>query len=173
MLIRLAMRLILFSVVIAFLVFSCASEKLKETNRHSDYHSVGIDPSTLPQQSKVYLPIYSDIYYMDAHHTFSLTATLSIRNVSLNDSIYVLSVDYYNSGGKKVRTFNESTLLIKPMESIEFVVENKDDSGGVGANFVIKWGSKTGARPPYIQGIMIGTSGQQGISFTTEAIEIQ
>jgi Protein of unknown function (DUF3124). len=167
------MRLALFSVVIFFAVFSCNSEKLKETNRHSDFHAVTIDPSILAQQKKVYVPIYSDIYYMDAHHTFSLTATLSIRNVSLNDSIYIFSVDYYNSGGKKLRTYTESTLLVKPMESIEFVVENRDDTGGVGANFVVGWGAKPASHPPYIQGIMIGTSGQQGISFTTEGIDIQ
>lgn len=167
------MKALFLPVLISFLLFSCASEKLKETKRHSDFHVANIDRSVLELQKKVYVPIYSDIYYVDSHHTFSLTATLSIRNTSFRDSVYIFSVDYYNSLGKKIRQFNESTLLIKPMESVEFVVENKDDTGGVGANFVVDWGAKKRSPPPFIQGVMIGTTGQQGISFTTEGIEIQ
>lgn len=167
------MKSLFLPFLILIVLFSCTNEKLKETKRHSDFHVSNIDRSVLELQKKVYVPIYSDIYYVDSHHTFSLTATLSIRNTSFNDSIYVFSIDYYSSSGKKVRQFNESTLLIKPMESVEFVVENKDNTGGVGANFVVDWGARKGSQPPYIQGIMIGTTGQQGISFTTEGIEIQ
>ena len=167
------MKALFLPALILFVLVSCTSEKLKETRRHSEFHVANIDRSVLGLQKKVYVPIYSDIYYVDSKHTFSLTATLSIRNTSFKDSIYVFSIDYYNSTGQKVRRYNESTLLLKPMESIEFVVENKDDTGGVGANFVVEWGAKTGAQPPLCQGIMIGTTGQQGISFTSEGIVIQ
>jgi hypothetical protein len=157
---------------LAFLV-ACTRSEPKETKHHSEYHFTTVDKSKLGQQEQVYVPIYSDIYYVDSKHTFSLTATLSIRNTSFKDSIYVFSIDYYNSAGQKVRRYNESTLLLKPMESVEFVVENKDDTGGVGANFVVEWGARQGAQKPYFQGVMIGTTGQQGISFTTEGIVIQ
>lgn len=167
------MKSIFRAILILIAFSSCTGEKLKETSRHSDFHVANVDRSVLVVQKKVYVPIYSDIYYVDSHHTFSLTATLSIRNTSFNDSIYVFSIDYYNSTGKKVRRYNEATLLVKPMESVEFVVENKDDTGGVGANFVVDWGAKSGAQGPFIQGIMIGTTGQQGISFTTEGIEMR
>lgn len=167
------MKSLFLPVLILFVLFSCTSEKLKETKRHSDFHVANIDRSVLELQKKVYVPIYSDIYYVDSHHTFSLTATLSIRNTSFNDSIYIFSIDYYNSAGKMVRRFSEATLMVKPMESVEFVVENKDDTGGVGANFVVDWGAKKDSQSPFIQGVMIGTTGQQGISFTTEGIEIK
>ena len=167
------MKPILYSLFILLLVVSCSKSKAPETKHHSNYHFAKIDKSAFENTELVYIPIYSDIYFVDAHHTFSLTATLSIRNTSFKDSIYVFSIDYYNSGGQKVRRYNVSTLLVKPMESIEFVVENKDDTGGVGANFVVEWAAKTGSQRPYFQGIMIGTTGQQGISFTTEGIVIQ
>lgn len=167
------MKAILCFVFLEGLLAACSPTKAPETKHHSDYHFTSVDRSALEQQEMVYIPIYSDIYYVDSKHTFSLTATLSIRNTSFKDSIYVFSIDYYNSGGQKVRRYNESTLLIKPMESVEFVVENKDDTGGVGANFVVEWGAKPGAQKPYFQGVMIGTTGQQGISFTTEGIVIQ
>lgn len=167
------MKQILYSVFILLAVVSCSKSKAPETNHHSDFHFAKIEKSAFEKTEQVYIPIYSDIYYLDSKHTFSLTATLSIRNTSFKDSIYVFSIDYYNSGGQKVRRYNESTLLVKPMESVEFVVENKDDTGGVGANFVVEWGAKAGSQRPYFQGIMIGTTGQQGISFTTEGIVIQ
>lgn len=167
------MRFIIFSVLVVSLLTSCTNEKARESNRRPEYHVANVDRGTLEIQKKVYVPVYSDIYYRDSNHTFSLTATLSIRNTSFNDSIYLFAVDYYNSQGNKIQRYNESVLMIKPMESIEFVVEDKDNAGGVGANFVVEWGSGKGSQSPFIQGIMIGTTGQQGISFTTEGIEIQ
>ncbi|MFA5327277.1 MAG: DUF3124 domain-containing protein [Prolixibacteraceae bacterium] len=167
------MKPILFSAFIAIFVFACSPSKIPETTHHSNYHYKNVEKSAFEQTELVYIPIYSDIYFVDSRHTFSLTATLSIRNTSFKDSVYVFSIDYYNSGGEKVRRYNDSVLLVKPMESVEFVVEDKDDTGGVGANFVVEWGAKTGAQSPYFQGIMIGTTGQQGISFTTEGIVIR
>jgi len=167
------MKSILYSVFILLVVVSCSKSKVPETKHHSNYHFEAIDKSAFEKTEKVYIPIYSDIYYLDSKHTFSLTATLSIRNTSFKDSIYVFTIDYYNSAGEMVRRYNETTLLVKPMESVEFVVENKDDTGGVGANFVVEWAAKPGAQRPYFQGIMIGTTGQQGISFTSEGIVIQ
>ena len=167
------MKPIFYAAFILLVVVSCSKSKVPETKHHSSYHFETVDKSDFEQTELVYIPIYSDIYYLDSKHTFSLTATLSIRNTSFKDSIYVFTIDYYNSGGQKVRRYNESTLLVKPMESVEFVVENKDDTGGVGANFVVEWGAKSGAQKPYFQGVMIGTTGQQGISFTTEGIVIQ
>lgn len=167
------MKPLFFLSLILAILSSCNQNKAPETKHHSDYHFEKVDKSAFEKTELVYIPIYSDIYYVDARHTFSLTATLSIRNTSFKDSIYVFSIDYYNSGGEKVRRYNESTLLVKPMESVEFVVENKDDTGGVGANFVVEWGAKPEAQRPYFQGVMIGTTGQQGISFTTEGIVIK
>lgn len=165
------MKPLLFIVLI--LLISCSEKKLPETTHHSEYHFTNVDPRSFEQTEKVYVPIYSDIYYVDSKHTFPLTATLSIRNTSFKDSLYLFSIDYYNSAGEKLRRYNQASLLLKPMESIEFVVVNKDDSGGLGANFVIEWGAKAGAQRPYFQAVMIGTLGQQGISFTTEGIVIQ
>lgn len=166
------MKPILYSLFILLVMVSCSKPKIQETKHHSSYHFEKVDKSAFEKTELVYIPIYSDIYYVDSRHTFSLTATLSIRNTSFKDSVYVFLIDYYNSEGKKVRRYNESTLLIKPMESVEYVVENKDDTGGVGANFVVEWAARSGAQRPYFQGVMIGTTGQQGISFTTEGIVI-
>ena len=167
------MKSLYFCTLILFVLGACTSDTLPETTHHSEYHYTTVDASALAQKELVYIPIYSDIYYVDSKHTFPLSATLSVRNTSFKDSLYLFSIDYYNSKGVKVRRYNKSTLLVKPMESVEFVVENKDDTGGLGANFIVEWGANQGAQRPYFQAVMIGTMGQQGISFTTEGIVIQ
>jgi len=48
-------------------------------------------------QGKTYLPVYSKIYHIHDHKRFDLTITISIRNVSMTDSVYILKADYYNS----------------------------------------------------------------------------
>ncbi len=167
------MKPLFLSLVIPLLLASCSPNNNAETKHQSVYHYEKISKSSLDKTELVYIPIYSDIYFFDSRHTLSLTATLSIRNTSFKDSIYIFAIDYYNSAGEKVRRYNKANLLIKPMESVQFVVDDKDDTGGVGASFVVEWGADAGAQRPYFQGVMIGTTGQQGISFTTEGIVIQ
>ncbi|MEZ5039509.1 MAG: DUF3124 domain-containing protein [Saprospiraceae bacterium] len=120
----------------------------------------------------VYVPIYSDIYSKTKDVRFNLTATLSIRNTSLSDSIYIEDIDYYDSNGRLVRNYLEKVLLLRPMHSIEYVIEEDDTEGGTGANFIINWGATVMDVKPVFQGVMISTHGQQGISFLTEGVSI-
>lgn len=63
--------------------------------------------------------------------------------------------------------------MLNPLQSVEFVVENDEKHGGAGANFIIEWGSGPVALRPVFQAVMIGTASQQGLSFTTEGVEIE
>lgn len=116
----------------------------------------------------VYVPVYSDIYHLDGTKRFLLTATVSIRNISLKDSSYVLNAVYNDSYGKLLRSFATKPILLKPLESIEFVIEDKEDKGGAGASFIVEWGGSRNSGQMLIQSVMIGTTGQQGISFTSK-----
>lgn len=120
----------------------------------------------------VYVPIYSDIYSGVSDTKYNLTATLSIRNTSLLDTLYINDIDYYDTHGELVKEFTEHTLMLVPMESIDYVIEEEDVSGGTGANFIVNWAAKTTAIKPIFQGVMISTRGQQGISFLTNGISI-
>jgi len=133
---------------------------------------IEIGPENLAFNDTTYVPIYSDIYNESKDTRFNLTATLSLRNTSLKHSIYVSSVDYYNSAGEKTRSFLEKSILLKPMQSVEYVIEEDDTSGGTGANFIIIWGSESDKVEPIFEGIMISTHGQQGISFSTKGTSI-
>ena len=58
------------------------------------------------------------------------------------------------------------------METIHYVIEQQDNSGGSGANFLIEWYSKKQLNPLF-QAVMVGGLGAQAFSFTTEGIEVE
>ncbi|HKL08449.1 MAG TPA: DUF3124 domain-containing protein [Bacteroidales bacterium] len=128
-----------------------------------------IDHSELKYYETDYVPVYSDIYHRDGTRRFMLTTTISIRNTSLTDSAYILEATYFDSYGEKLTEYIDSTILLSPLESIEFVVEEVEDIGGAGANFIIHWGARKYSDQLLIQSIMIGSYGQQGISFLSES----
>ena len=159
---------------ILILVVSCQTEK-KEENRKKinhpshQYTFVDTKADAVNYLETDYIPIYSDIYHMDGTKRFLLTSTLSIRNTSLTDSVYVFSANYNDSYGKQLRAYIDSTILLKPLEAIEFVVEYNEDKGGAGASFLVDWGAGRDDGQLLIQAVMTGTSNQQGLSFLTEA----
>jgi hypothetical protein len=130
------------------------------------------DVKDLPFRDTVYVPIYSDIYSETKDYRMNLTATLSVRNTSLFDPIYIQAIDYYDTDGALVHHYLEKTILLRAMQSIEYVIEEDDVKGGTGANFIVNWGALKNDVKPIFQGVMISTSGQQGLSFVTEGVSI-
>ncbi len=165
------------SIFLTLILFLSSCEELSPSERihlpSKNYHTANLEVDTLPRHQKVYVPIYSDIYHMNGERRFLLTATLSIRNASLQDTMYVKSVDYHDSSGDLARQYLNKTIALPPLESVEFVVENEEDQGGAGANFIIHWGTNSPSLKAIIQGVMIGTASQQGISFVTEGVVIE
>lgn len=144
-------------------------KKIKRSHPSHIYNFVEIDTSLLKYFETDYLPVYSDIYYQDGTRRFPITATISIRNTSLADSAFILSATYHNSYGKLLHSYIDSTLLLSPLESIELVVEEEENEGGAGANFIIEWAAREYADQLLIQSVMISTYGQQGVSFLSNA----
>ncbi|MFK7799700.1 MAG: DUF3124 domain-containing protein [Aureispira sp.] len=128
----------------------------------------------LGYRDTVYIPIYSSIYSKTKDVLFNLTATLSIRNTSLYDTLYLDGIDYYDTEGELVRAYlkEQQTLALHPLQSIEYVIEEKDIVGGTSADFIIEWAAVSNQVKPIFQGVMISTNGQQGISFVTDGHSI-
>ena len=118
-----------------------------------------------------YLSVYSRIYSLSEHKTHDLTATVSLRNTDLKDSVFIKKATYYNTQGKLIRTYIENPIFLKPMETIEIVINERDEHGGTGANFIFEWATKRPNSEPLFEGVMISTSGQQGLSFTTQGVK--
>ena len=123
-------------------------------------------------QGKTYLPVYSHIYHLHEHRTFDLTITVSIRNISQTDSVYILKADYFNTIGENIRQYLKKPIYLSPLETMEIVIEEQDVEGGSGANFVFDWAAVNDKNPPLFEAVMISTYGQQGLSFTTRGVQI-
>ncbi len=115
----------------------------------------------------VYVPAYSHIYHGNRESALLLTITISIRNISPTRSMTVTAVDYYDTQGAVVKKFIAAPFVIGPLGSKRFVVPQNDETGGSGANFIVKWHSAEALSPPIIETIMIGTQNQLGVSFTS------
>lgn len=132
-----------------------------------------LQPVTLDQRVKiisgqtVYVPIYSQIFMWDQSRTMDLTATLSVRNTDLTQSMIIASVNYYNHQGQLVRKYLEQPVKLEALASTDFVVNQDDNSGGAGAAFVVEWVSQYRVTAPVIESVMINTSGNQGVSFVS------
>lgn len=124
-----------------------------------------------PNEEEVYVSIYSDIYHRTKDFKVLLTATLSIRNTSKTDTLFLKSVDYYNTAGDFVHDYLKAPVYLKPLETIDYVIDEEDDTGGSGANFLIYWGSNKKITPIF-ESIMVGGIGSQGITFTAQGLTV-
>ena len=125
----------------------------------------------LPVRQLVYVPVYSHVYYQGGS-PYSLETTLSIRNTDFDEAVYLKSVKYFDTSGKLVKTHLDRAIKLAPLQTIEFLVERQDSSGGSGANFLVEWWAERQVDKPVIEAVMVGTVGTQGICFGRTGIEI-
>ncbi|WP_430816837.1 DUF3124 domain-containing protein [Carboxylicivirga sp. RSCT41] len=169
------MRYTFTLIIIVFTVLGCNSDKAgRYPIKQADWKSkqVNIENYADYYKGKTYLPVYSHIYHIHGERTFDLTITVSLRNISSRDSVFILKADYFNTLGENVRQYIEKPIYLNPLETMEIVIKEQDIEGGSGANFVFDWACKNGKNPPLFEAVMISTYGQQGISFTTRGIQI-
>jgi Protein of unknown function (DUF3124) len=117
----------------------------------------------------IYVPVYSTLFLGVANraNTVELAATVSVRNVSAVHAITLDWVRYYDSVGKHVRDYLDKPSTLPPMGSVEFVVQRSDSSGGPGANCLVRWHAAAATDEPLVEAIMVGQSGNAGISFNS------
>jgi hypothetical protein len=125
------------------------------------------EKSGLSDGQSIYVPAYSHIYSGNRESPFLLTVTLSIRNIDPHHHIEITLVDYYETQGKLIKKYIDTPLILKPLESLRYIIPERDKSGGSGANFIVGWKSDKLVNPPIVESIMIGTQNQQGVSFTS------
>nr|WP_139958854.1 DUF3124 domain-containing protein [Flavicella sediminum] len=169
------MKLSSISLFLLLLVFSC-NVKREESSINPENWSKRIahinDKDSL-EYGKSYLSIYSQIYSTTEHKTHNLTAMISLRNTSDVDTIYILKAEYFDTHGTSIRKYFEQPIFLKPMETTEIIINEIDVSGGTGSNFIFEWKIPKNCPQPLFEGIMNSTMGQQGLSFTTQAVRIK
>ncbi len=158
---------------LSLMVLAACSEKQPKEVSSVDPVNWNNRTATISEQDSLvngtsYLSVYSEIYSETEHRTHNLTSTISMRNTNLKDTIYINKAEYFDTKGTPIRTYFDKPIYIRPMETVEIVIDEKDQSGGTGANFLFQWSIKPNSHEPYFEGVMISTSGQQGLSFTTQ-----
>ncbi len=126
----------------------------------------------LTHRDTVYIPIYSEIHMEHNSRKIGLTVTMSIRNTSLKDTIYLEDINHYNSQGELVHKYLSDMMFLTPMQSTAYVVEDSDIKSDLEGSFIVNWGATTSEVKPIFQGVMISTLGPQGISFVNEGVSV-
>jgi len=134
--------------------------------------AVQTDDSGTAIGQTIYIPLYSHIYVEDGQ-AFRLAATLSIRNTDLRHPVTINSIRYYDTAGTFVRDYLERPLIIGALATTEFFVKEKDYIGGAGAKFLVEWTAQADTHPPVFESIMVGTAGNQGISFSRTGVVLE
>ncbi|MCA9022396.1 MAG: DUF3124 domain-containing protein [Planctomycetaceae bacterium] len=135
------------------------------------YAAGEFDRQKFSRHGSMYVPSYSHIYYHGGSPLL-LETTLSIRNIDSDQPIYLDSIEYYDTDGKLVQSYLDRTIKLEPLQTIAFLVEERDSSGGSGANFLVNWISEQGADKPLMEAVMIGTAGSRAIAFSRSGVEM-
>lgn len=161
--------------IVAIAFASCSAQttsqrQQSEIKNETSLRAVTLDKTKVVMGQTVYVPVYSHIYYYSSqNHVMNLSATLSIRNTDLANSIIITSVRYYDTDGQLIRQDIKSPVELKPLASTDFFIAADDTSGGSGANFIVEWVALKTVYEPVIEAVMISTSSNQGISFISPA----
>jgi hypothetical protein len=115
----------------------------------------------------VYMPIYSNVPYYDAHLRFDLSAFVAIHNTDLHHPIKLTKVLFFNNNGDLVANYLTNDTLIHALGAGNFFIPERDQSG-TGANFLIEWTADTLVNEPLIESVMLGLTGGQGLSFLSQ-----
>lgn len=165
------------TILVSFLVIiftSCQENKFKLQYDHQNV--LYIDKSALPEMEideSVYVPAYSDLYYESQEKKTFFTVILSLRNISFTDTLYFTHIDYYSSHGKLLRQYIDQVLVLRPMESMEYIVEESEKEGGTGANFVVRYTANANLKNhPFIESIMMGNLDNYRFAFTSPGVRI-
>lgn len=135
--------------------------------------ALATDLHSLSRGQDVYVPAYSHIYHGNKETPLLLSVTLSIRNIDPKNSLTITKADYFETEGALVKQYISKPLVLGPLGSERFVVPQRDNTGGSGANFIVTWKSDEPANPPIVESVMIGTQSQLGISFTSRGQPLQ
>lgn len=141
------------------------------TSNNEDAGAADAGPTFATGQA-LYVPVYSHVYYGPGQRHFNLACTLSVRNIDTDSPITLIAVDYYNTTGELVRPFVDGPRTLAPLETLDFYIQERDTTGGSGANFIVRWGSNTEVNAPIVEAVMIGVAEGQGISFVSPSREI-
>lgn len=119
----------------------------------------------------VYVPVYSHIYAEGGRENL-LETTLILRNMDVETSLVVDSIRYYDTEGRLLRNYLDGPIVLGPLASTDFLVESRDATGGVGANFLVDWTAEEAVTEPLIETVMVMIGGNHAFAFRSPGYPI-
>jgi hypothetical protein len=145
-------------------------EKKNSNQEHFQILNQKIDETL--EKKTIYIPVYSHMY-ISSDNYIKMSISLNVRNTDIAEDLYIESIDYYNTEGKLVKNYIAQPHILKPMGSVDFIVDLEDMNGGNGAKFLVKFASKSNVSTPIIQAIMSHIVGNNHVVFVTEGVIIK
>lgn len=119
----------------------------------------------------LYVPVYSHVY-SGRGGEIPLAVTLSIRNTDADQSIVIELLQYFDNDGQLLRDYLQAPIVLDPLASTDFLVEQRDMAGGVGANFLVNWAAEDPVSLPIVEAVMVSGEGNRAFSFVRSAYPI-
>lgn len=113
----------------------------------------------------VYVSTYSNVFVNNLNTKFQLSTLLSIRNTDPKYPITVLLADYFDTDGRKIKSYIYTPVRLAPLAAKIYFVEPRDTSGGAGANFLVQWQADRPVNQPVIEAVMSNLYNNQGLAF--------
>jgi hypothetical protein len=121
----------------------------------------------LPLSGSVYVPLYDTLYVGGQRSLKNLSATLSLRNTSSDQTLVVTSVTYFDSKGAIIAELLKSPHSMAPMTTAEvYIDQSRADDTSI-AGVVVGWGAETSIAPPLAEAVIVGSYGAKSISFVS------
>jgi hypothetical protein len=121
----------------------------------------------LSKGQTVYIPSYSNI--ISESYRIVLRANLIIHNSDPNHSITLVRIDHYDTNGQLVGKYLSEPMELGPLAATRIIIKKPDRGDeGAGSNFIVQWRAEQPVTEPLIECVMIGASGTQGYSFSSQ-----
>lgn len=152
---------------------SCEQKIEKGTATRQVTAGPAIEPTTAEAQHIVYVPAYAHLAHGRGDERTMLAITLSVRNVGPQNDLTLEYVDYYDTPGRVVRRYIDEPRTLGPLETAEFTVTARDDTGGSGANFLLGWSGSSRPSDLLAEAVMVGHTGDGYLSFTSRGVPLR
>jgi hypothetical protein len=126
--------------------------------------------------STIFVPAYRSFYqiYGTTRDSYALTSTFFLYNIDPKMTIEILSIDFYDSSGKLLKSLIETPLSVNPRNSKEITIQPRTHPDEDCASYlIISWKSNQPANTPIVEVLMVGQVMNRGISFSTRGCEVK
>ncbi|MEZ4599848.1 MAG: DUF3124 domain-containing protein [Syntrophotaleaceae bacterium] len=111
---------------------------------------------SLSKGQTVYVPVYSNVIAGPRKVPVHLSNTVIIRNTDIHNEIQILQADYYDTKGELIKKYFTQPVKLAPLQTEYLYLSDRDEKGGVGANFLIRWKAARDVNVPIIECVMVG-----------------